>query len=228
MWLTGSPTVNISDKAYVVYTSPSTYTYTLVSQASQESQTVTIASSQASADFKLSADYICDGTDDDVQINAAISDLPSWGGKIILSDGLFYINDTILINKAINLQGAGTGLAGSQVGNLYGTEVGITTIRAVSDVDVIVIDCTGRTPLKVQGITMSDFLVQGVGKSTSTKIGIYAKTETDLLLIQNVNITSCFIGSFLSHPDACNIVQSSFQWNTLGMVGTYCVISKYI
>ena len=37
LWLTGSPTVNISDKAYVVYTSPSTYTYTLVSQASQES-----------------------------------------------------------------------------------------------------------------------------------------------------------------------------------------------
>lgn len=39
--------------------------------------TVVVAASDASAFSKLFADYVCDGTADDVQIQAAIDALPS-------------------------------------------------------------------------------------------------------------------------------------------------------
>lgn len=44
-------------------------------------------------------DYLCDGTADDVEINAAIQALPSTGGEIVILDGTYNISDTITVNK---------------------------------------------------------------------------------------------------------------------------------
>lgn len=44
-------------------------------------------------------DYLCDGTADDTEINAAIQALPSGGGEIIILDGTYNITNEILINK---------------------------------------------------------------------------------------------------------------------------------
>lgn len=44
-------------------------------------------------------DYLCDGTDDQVEINAAIQALPSGGGEIVILDGTYNISATILINR---------------------------------------------------------------------------------------------------------------------------------
>lgn len=44
-------------------------------------------------------DYLCDGTADDVEINAAIAALPATGGEIVLLDGSYDIAATIDINK---------------------------------------------------------------------------------------------------------------------------------
>lgn len=45
-------------------------------------------------------DYLCDGTDDYVEINAAIEALPQTGGEIIILDGTYNIGSSIEINKA--------------------------------------------------------------------------------------------------------------------------------
>lgn len=45
-------------------------------------------------------DYLCDGTDDHVEINAAIQSLPQTGGEIIILDGIYNIGSSIEINKA--------------------------------------------------------------------------------------------------------------------------------
>lgn len=42
-------------------------------------------------------DYLCDGTADDVEINAALQALPSTGGEVILLDGVYKPSDSILI-----------------------------------------------------------------------------------------------------------------------------------
>lgn len=54
-------------------------------------------------------DYLCDGEEDDVEINEAIAALPSSGGEVVLLDGTYYINDTITLNKMDStLRGNGT------------------------------------------------------------------------------------------------------------------------
>ena len=53
-------------------------------------------------------DYLCDGTDDQVEINAAIQVLPSGGGEIVILDGTYNITATIAMNKDnVKLSGNG-------------------------------------------------------------------------------------------------------------------------
>ena len=59
-----------------------------------------VASNTASALEKLQADYVCDGTADNVEIQAAIDALPSTGGKVSLSEGTFNLAATINIAEA--------------------------------------------------------------------------------------------------------------------------------
>lgn len=51
--------------------------------------TLGVAASNASDSSKGRADYICDGVNDEVQIQAAIDALPASGGKIVFSEGTF-------------------------------------------------------------------------------------------------------------------------------------------
>ena len=44
-------------------------------------------------------DYLCDGTDDQEEINAAIQALPSTGGEIVILDGTYNITATIAMDK---------------------------------------------------------------------------------------------------------------------------------
>jgi len=53
------------------------------------------------------ADYVCDGTDDEVQINAAIDAL-SAGGKIVLLDGTFRLGAPIVMAPTVHLKGQGS------------------------------------------------------------------------------------------------------------------------
>ena len=55
-------------------------------------------------------DYLCDGTADDVEINAAIQALPSTGGEIVILDGTYNITATIAMNKG-NTKLSGNGAA---------------------------------------------------------------------------------------------------------------------
>jgi len=66
-----------------------------------------IAASNAPDVIKAQADYICDGTADEVQIQAAIDDLPYTGGKIHLSVGDFSISSTITPAYGLVLEGEG-------------------------------------------------------------------------------------------------------------------------
>ena len=62
--------------------------------------------------YPARADYVCDGTDDDVQIQAAINALPAGGGKVVLLDGTFNITTqtNLVSNMVIEGQGHSTKL----------------------------------------------------------------------------------------------------------------------
>lgn len=53
-------------------------------------------------------DYLCDGTADQVEINAAITALPSTGGEVIILDGTYNLTGSINVNKNnVTLSGNG-------------------------------------------------------------------------------------------------------------------------
>ena len=69
--------------------------------------TITVYSSTAA--HPGNAEYVCDGTADDVEINAAIAALPSSGGSIVLSEGEFSITSPISITRHLSIKGMGRG-----------------------------------------------------------------------------------------------------------------------
>lgn len=58
-----------------------------------------VAANDAPAAMKLRADYVCDGTADQADINAALAALPTNGGIVELSEGTFSVSAQILIDR---------------------------------------------------------------------------------------------------------------------------------
>lgn len=77
------------------------------------SATLVVAASDSSAKSKAQADYVCDGTDDQVEINAAIRSLPLisnfltniYGGEIVLLEGKYNISAPIQIDRNVHIRG---------------------------------------------------------------------------------------------------------------------------
>ena len=59
---------------------------------------------------KNDCDYLCDGLNDQEEINAAVQALPGTGGEIVILDGVYYISAKIEVNKpSVKLLGNGNG-----------------------------------------------------------------------------------------------------------------------
>jgi hypothetical protein len=71
--------------------------------------TYVVAASNAPDHVKRQADYICDGIDDQVEIQAAIDALPATGGTVHLSAGNYLISETIRIETRDNTTLSGSG-----------------------------------------------------------------------------------------------------------------------
>lgn len=98
-------------------------------------------------------DYLCDGTDDQVEINNAINALPSTGGEVKLLDGTYNITSDIVINKS-NVQFRGSGRA--------------TILKRMSNNTSHLVRCNA-----VNYSLISDFIIEG-NKSTYKGIGLWA------------------------------------------------------
>lgn len=68
---------------------------------------ITVAASDAPSDWKAHADYVCDGTDDHVQINQACLDAKG-GGMVLLSPGHFN-GGQLVTQERVWLRGVGLG-----------------------------------------------------------------------------------------------------------------------
>jgi len=122
-----------------------------VSRAAAVEETLVVASSTTSR--SASADYVCDGTADDVEIQTAINALPSTGGSVYLTDGIFTLSANIdLGNKT------GVRLIGSGPGTILKTGNGMnaSAIR-------------GGT---VTNITLADFAIDGNNANNTSGKGL--------------------------------------------------------
>lgn len=103
---------------------------------SNQAATFIVAASDSNR--SIFADYVCDGTADEVEINQAIGDLPSTGGTIVLLEG------TYNIAAVINLDVANSTLKGVGWASIFSAAAGITAISIdSSDCEVSDMNITG-------------------------------------------------------------------------------------
>ena len=71
------------------------------------SATFVVAANDSSTLSKQQADYVCDGTDDQEEIQAAITALPDGGGKVVLMEGHYYTASAIFLKSNLTIEGMG-------------------------------------------------------------------------------------------------------------------------
>lgn len=89
-----------------------------------------IIGTSASGWTSSNCDYLCDGIDDQVEINNAIKALPASGGEIVILDGTYNITAKINVNKSnVSVRGNGNATRLKRMYNGSGDE-GLITITA--------------------------------------------------------------------------------------------------
>lgn len=74
----------------------------------EKSAIIIVAASDSTIFDKEQADFIADGIDDQVTIQAAIDALPACGGKILLMEGTFNISATVYLRSNMIIEGEGS------------------------------------------------------------------------------------------------------------------------
>jgi hypothetical protein len=122
LYVTGTAEVDGASRfdGTATFNATSTFNSDLVAKTGGTA-TFVVAASDASDRVKNQADYVADGTADDVEIQAAIDALPDDGGKVVLSEGTFVIAaqiDLDTANAGLSGQGWGTVIQYANASNL--------------------------------------------------------------------------------------------------------------
>ena len=114
---------------YYAYRASSDITGAMVNLPTGRTATLVVAASNAPAASKAQADYVCDGTADNVEIQAAINALPVTGGLVELSGGTFNIAGSLIVTNTNFTGGSGIWLKGSGRNTTY--------LKQVASVDIL-------------------------------------------------------------------------------------------
>lgn len=183
-----------------------------------ENVVIYVGSAELSVEQKLSCDYVCDGVDDQIEINQAIDSLPDSGGEIHLSRGIFNISNPISIRKRIKIVGEGKGITldRNNVNN------GGTTLLSENTSGSVILIEKSDTLSDIKGITLSDFQILGAGINVENNFcnGINVTTYTDCVTLERLAICHCFYGLFVDQSatvDDISITNCDFQRDTCGI-----------
>ncbi len=109
------------------------------SPGSTAAAAILVASKDMPQEIKDAADYVCDGTNDQVEINSAIAAATGQGGrgKVQLTGGVFIISGSILMRTGVWLAGSGvlTELRASSLSAATGSGSEVAIIK-LNDVNV--------------------------------------------------------------------------------------------
>lgn len=161
-------------------------------------------------------DYLCDGTDDQEEINAAIAALPTNGGEIVLLDG------TYKIGSAINITKRNTTLRGN--GNNTILERTFNGNAASSD------KLYGLVNIAATYCTVRDLAINGTVTYNGTGIVISQMAA----VVENVRIYNCKYNGITAEADYCKITRNHVDscqngievTNANGIVeGNHCIMN---
>lgn len=174
---------------------------------------IAVASSEAPSAIKSVCQFVCDGTDDNVEIQSAINSLASTGGKVFLTKGKFFISAPIDTGDTlIELCGEGAFLDLHE-DTLISPDRGGTILQAVGNTDLLHIG-------GAKGTTVHDIAFFGYGRNKvdNTSYGIRFTGYADTDRIYNCGFTNCAvaIGADIQ-TDVLYIHNLSVQRNKVGI-----------
>lgn len=174
---------------------------------------IAVASSEAPFAIKSVCQFVCDGTDDNVEIQSAINSLASTGGKVFLTKGKFFISAPIDTGDTlVELCGEGA-LLDLHEDTLNSDIRGGTILQAVGNTDLVHVG-------GAKGTTVHDIAFFGYGrnKADNTSYGIKFTGYADTDRIYNCGFTNCAIaiGSDIT-TDVIYIHNLSVQRNKIGI-----------
>lgn len=151
--------------------------------------TMFVAAANATAKSQALADYVCDGTDDHVEINAAINAAiagsDTYGGRVLLSEGEFSTSDTITV-------GPGITLAGFNVATYIDTTSTVIAVDVDSDAVVENLSLAGWNAANSVGVRFGTSTSGPIRRSmvrgcaiAGYRFGVYAEDVSDLRILDN-------------------------------------------
>lgn len=184
-----------------------------VTQVSTGLPYIAVASSEAPTAIKSVCQYVCDGTNDEIEIQNAINSLASTGGRVFLTKGKFFMSQPIETgNILIELCGEGS-LLDLHEDTLNSNIRGGTILQAVGNTDLVHIG-------GAKGTTVHDIAFFGYGRNKvdNTSYGIKFTGYADTDRIYNCGFTNCAIaiGSDIT-TDVIYIHNLSVQRNKIGI-----------
>lgn len=156
-------------------------------------------------------DYLCDGTDDQVEINAAISALPRDGGKVVILAGNYRLTGDIVVKSNVTIEGEGSGTYIAFVNGLDGNIVpaGVETAKVSnvalqglyirsyeSDSEGLVFYIKRINGLIIRGCNMHGMVLQNCNKGSVSGCTISGDANTDALAIKDsggMAVAGCYI-----------------------------------
>ena len=166
--------------------------------------TFTIAASDASANVKANADYICDGTADEVQIKAAIAAArTAGGGEVRLSEGTFYIDNQLAIAYSAADNGQPVKIAGTGSSTILDITAldlanGAVLFYGTATATTTTLTANGDTGDQVIAVTSAASFSAGdyIRISSTTSHG--ANTKGEIFKIESISTNDITLDGFLN------------------------------
>ncbi len=163
-------------------------------------------------------DYLCDGTADDVEINAAIQALPTDGGEIVILDGTYNITAEIIVSKS-NVSIVGNGSATKLIRSFNNTPVngnGVIRLQAVQGCNVENLQIDGNKTVHISVYNNGIYLIQSTN-STIIKnscdnvsgIGIVLETSSSGNAIIGNSCNNCGYAGIHIKSSSNNMISSN-------------------
>lgn len=165
----------------------------VVDDDSQPKNSTTLIVAASNSLDTTRADYVCDGINDEDEINQAISDLPAIGGRISFLEGTFDIGVAPINIDKNNVSLVGLGKS--------------TRIQTTSNIPII-------TASNKSGLLITDMYIFGSGGGNPANTGIKFATVTDSY-ISGCWIENCeFSGiNLVANCNGCKIIHNNLDSN---------------
>ena len=193
-----------------------------------------VAASNASTLMKAMADAVCDGTADEVEINAALTALGWLGGRVLLSEGTFTLAAPIIMNAdKQTLAGMGLGATTLAAKNAAGTPLDVAIIQisgAIAELRDLTVDGN-----KANNATLTHMMLVSMaslsGSAYVQRVRLINSAGTGMMVantVQSAVVRDCLIesnangGMICRSAYACTLVVSGCTAKNNSQYGFLC------